>query len=188
MLLRIVSILFPMFAIAAGGYAAGRFTRPDLSHANKLNMDVFVPALIFGALASKDFRLGEYLPLLGATTVVVVGSGLAGWALARLAGLQPKTFVPPMMFNNAGNIGLPLAVLAFGEVALAPAVVMFMVSNLAHFTFGNGLARTGADDFQDDVLVHHQAFAGRGFVGHHAQIGTAIGLVAFDSAFSKPLA
>jgi len=136
MLLRIVSILFPMFAIAAVGYAAGRFTRPDLSHANKLNMDVFVPALIFGALASKDFRLGEYLPLLAATTVVVIGSGLAGWGLARLAGLQPKTFVPPMMFNNAGNIGLPLAVLAFGEVALAPAVVMFMVSNLAHFTFG----------------------------------------------------
>ena len=41
-----------------------------------------------------------------------------------------------MMFNNCGNLGLPLAVLAFGESALAPAVVMFMVSNLAHFTFG----------------------------------------------------
>jgi hypothetical protein len=41
-----------------------------------------------------------------------------------------------MMFNNCGNLGLPLAVLAFGEEALAPAVVMFMVSNLVHFTFG----------------------------------------------------
>jgi predicted permease len=41
-----------------------------------------------------------------------------------------------MMFNNCGNLGLPLAVLAFGDAALAPAVVMFMVSNLAHFTFG----------------------------------------------------
>jgi hypothetical protein len=30
--------------------------KPDLSHANKLNMDVFVPALVFGALVSKDFR------------------------------------------------------------------------------------------------------------------------------------
>ena len=29
-----------------------------------------------------------------------------------------------------------LAVLAFGDQALAPAVVMFMVSNLLHFTFG----------------------------------------------------
>jgi predicted permease len=41
-----------------------------------------------------------------------------------------------MMFNNCGNIGLPLAVLAWGERALPAAVMMFMVSNLAHFSVG----------------------------------------------------
>ena len=44
-----------------------------------------------------------------------------------------------MMFNNCGNLGLPLAVLAFGDAALAPAVVMFLVSNLLHFSFGTWL-------------------------------------------------
>lgn len=136
MLLRIVSILFPLFAITAVGFLVGRSARPDLSHANKLNMDVFVPALVFGALANKSFHITEFLPLLGATFVAVVGSGLLAWGVARLAGVAPRTFVPPMMFNNSGNLGLPLAVLAFGDAALAPAVVMFMVSNLMHFTFG----------------------------------------------------
>jgi len=136
MLIRIVSILFPLFAITALGYFVGRRMRPDLSHANKLNMDVFVPALVFGALVGKDFRLGEYLPLLFATVVIIVGSGLAGWAVARAAGIATKTLVPPMMFNNCGNLGLPLAVLAFGESALAPAVVMFVVSNVIHFSYG----------------------------------------------------
>lgn len=136
MLLRIVSILFPLFAITAVGYLVGRRSQPDLTHANKLNMDVFVPALVFGALASKDFQITQYLPLLAASLVVVIGSGLAGWAIARAAGMDPKTFAPPIMFNNCGNLGLPLAVLAFGEEALAPAVVMFMVSNLLHFSFG----------------------------------------------------
>ncbi|ENO95764.1 hypothetical protein C667_17351 [Thauera phenylacetica B4P] len=136
MLIRIVSILFPVFAITALGYFVGRRMRPDLSHANKLNMDVFVPALVFGALVGKDFRLGEYLPLLFATVVIIVGSGLAGWAVARAAGIATKTLVPPMMFNNCGNLGLPLAVLAFGESALAPAVVMFVVSNVLHFSYG----------------------------------------------------
>ncbi|WP_415257492.1 AEC family transporter [Thauera phenylacetica] len=136
MLIRIVSILFPLFAITALGYFVGRRMRPDLSHANKLNMDVFVPALVFGALVGKDFRLGEYLPLLFATVVIIVGSGLAGWAVARAAGIATKTLVPPMMFNNCGNLGLPLAVLAFGESALAPAVVMFVVSNVLHFSYG----------------------------------------------------
>ncbi len=136
MLIRIVSILFPLFAITALGYFVGRRMRPDLSHANKLNMDVFVPALVFGALVGKDFRLGEYLPLLFATVVIIVGSGVAGWAVARAAGIATKTLVPPMMFNNCGNLGLPLAVLAFGESALAPAVVMFVVSNVIHFSYG----------------------------------------------------
>ncbi|HMV18120.1 MAG TPA: AEC family transporter [Rhodocyclaceae bacterium] len=136
MLLRIVSILFPLFALTALGYLVGRRQRPDLSHANKLNMDVFVPALVFAALANKSFHVADFVPLLGATLFLVGGCGLAGWALARGLGVAPRTLVPPLMFNNCGNLGLPLAVLAFGDQALAPAVAMFMVSNLLHFSFG----------------------------------------------------
>lgn len=136
MLIRIVEILFPLFSITALGYFVGRRVKPDLSQANKLNMDVFVPALVFAALANKAFDISAFLPLIAASIVMVVGSGVAAWALARVTGMQPKTLVPPMMFNNCGNLGLPLAVLAFGELALAPMVVMFMVSNLLHFSFG----------------------------------------------------
>ena len=136
MLLRIVAILFPLFAITAAGYFIGRRMRPQLADANTLNMDVFLPALVFAALVNREFRVTEFIPLSLATLVVVVASGLAAWWMARLTGLSPRTLVPPMMFNNSGNLGLPLAVLAFGELALAPAVVMFMVSNLVHFSFG----------------------------------------------------
>ena len=93
MLIRIVSILFPLFAITALGYFVGRRMKPELSHANKLNMDVFVPALVFGALVSKDFRIGEYLPLLFATVVIIVGSGLAGWL--EVKGVSTSTCSAP---------------------------------------------------------------------------------------------
>lgn len=136
MLLRIISILFPLFAITTLGYTVGRRRRPDLSQVNKLNMDVFTPALSFAALAAKEFHIAAYGPLLGATFIVIVACGLIAWGVARVAGLQPKTLVPPVMFNNCGNLGLPIAVLAFGPEALAPAVVMFTVSNVLHFSFG----------------------------------------------------
>ena len=136
MLVRIVSILFPLFAITALGFFIARRMKPDLSHANRLNLEVFVPALVFGAMASKDFRIADYLPLLLAGLGVIVASGLVGWLAARALGIAPRTLVPPMMFNNCGNLGLPLAVLAFGDAALAPAVVLFVVSNLLHFSFG----------------------------------------------------
>lgn len=136
MMIRIVSIVFPLFAIAGLGYVIGRRSSPDLEVVNKLNMDVFVPALVFSALAANDFHITEFLPLALAAFVVIAGSGALGFMIARITGMAGKTLVPPMMFNNCGNLGLPLAVLAFGEQALAPAVVMFMVSNFLQFSFG----------------------------------------------------
>lgn len=136
MLIRIASILFPMFAIAAAGYLIGRRLKPDMSHANKLNMDVFLPALIFAALVNREMQVADYFVLAQATLLIVIATGLAGWGLAWASRIPAKTLVPPMMFPNTGNLAIPLAVLAFGEIALAPAVVIFMTMNLVHFTFG----------------------------------------------------
>ena len=108
MLIRIVEVLFPLFFITALGFLVGRRMKPDLAQANKLNMDVFVPALVFAALANKAFEVAAFLPLIVASTFMVVGAGLAGWGLARATGMQARTLVPPMMFNNCGNLGLPL--------------------------------------------------------------------------------
>jgi hypothetical protein len=136
MLFRIFSIIFPIFSIAAAGYLYGRYKRPDMTFANQLNMDVFVPALVFGALASKSFNLAAYQGLAVGGLVVILGSGLLALPVARLLQADYKTFVPPMMFNNSGNMGLPLAVLAFGEQALPAAVVLFLVEMILHFSLG----------------------------------------------------
>lgn len=139
MILRILSIVFPVFAIAAIGYVYGRRHNPELSVANQINMDVFIPALVFGALAAKSFQPEQYQLLAIAGALTVIGSGLAGWLVARVLRVAPRTLVPPIMFNNCGNLGLPLAVLAFGETALAPAVVLFVISNFLHFSVGTHL-------------------------------------------------
>jgi predicted permease len=136
MLERIAGITFPIYALVAIGYVYGRRKRPDMGVANQLNMEIFVPALIFAALASKAFDIAQNLPLLIGATVVVLGTGLLAWPMARLLGVPVNTFVPPMMFKNAGNMGLPLAVLAFGEEALPAAVILFLVSNLMHYSLG----------------------------------------------------
>ena len=41
-----------------------------------------------------------------------------------------------MMFSNSGNMGLPLALFAFGEGAMEAAVVLFIVENTLHFSLG----------------------------------------------------
>ena len=136
MLLRIFSIMFPLFAIASAGYLYGRFKRPDMGVANQLNMDIFIPALIFSALANSSFELAAYQDLAIAGVLVVLGSGLLVWPFQRMLKVDFRTFIPPMMFNNSGNMGLPLALLAFGEAAVPAAVVLFLVEMILHFTVG----------------------------------------------------
>jgi malate permease and related proteins len=134
--LRLLAILFPIFGIVAAGYFYARHHKPEMAVANRLNMDVFVPALVFAAMAGKSFDLVAFGPLALGGFLVLASCGLLAWPIARLIGIQPKTLVPPMLFNNSGNIGLPLAVLAWGEEALPAAVILFMVENTLHFSFG----------------------------------------------------
>ena len=136
MLLRISAILFPIFAVVAAGYLYGLRHRPEMAVANRLNIDVFVPTLIFATMAGKSFELGAFALLALGGVVVVLGSGLIAWPVARWMNVAPKTFVPPVMFNNSGNIGLPLTLLAFGEEALPAAVVLFTVETALHFSVG----------------------------------------------------
>jgi predicted permease len=104
--------------------------------ANRVNMSVFIPALIFSVMASKNFHLLQYQSLIIASAVVVMGSGLIVWPICRIFGISVKTLLPPMMFNNSGNLGIPLMVLAFGESVLPIAVILFLTENLLHFTLG----------------------------------------------------
>lgn len=136
MIAQIVATLLPVFLIAGSGAAYGRFRTPDIQGLNTLNMELFVPLLVFSVMADRDVPLLDYAGLALAAAVIVLGSGLLLWPVARWLKLDVKTFLPPMMFNNSGNMGLPLIVLAFGEAALPAAVVLFIVEMLLHFSVG----------------------------------------------------
>lgn len=136
MLERILTIILPVLVIVLAGWLYARHARPDMRATNKLNMDVCVPLLVFSALAAKDFQLAAQWKLIPAAMLVVLFSGLLAWPLARLCRISPRTLLPPVMFNNCGNMGLPLALLAFGQQGFSAFVVLFVISNLLHFTLG----------------------------------------------------
>ncbi|WP_100637836.1 AEC family transporter [Marinobacter salexigens] len=136
MIAQILSTLLPVFLIAGCGALYGRFRTPDIRGLNVLNMELFVPLLVFAVLADQQAPLQDYAGLALAATVVVLGSGIVLYPLARILNLNLKTFLPPMMFNNSGNMGIPLLVLAFGEAALPAAIVLFIVEMLLHFSVG----------------------------------------------------
>ncbi|WP_151632788.1 AEC family transporter [Noviherbaspirillum aerium] len=144
---RILGIILPVFLIIAVGYGYARLrgerVRTDMLSVNRVSMDVLCPLLIFSALAAKDFDLASSGMLILAGVIISLGSGLIAWPVARLLGYDARTFVPPMMYNNCGNMGLPLAALAFGSAGLAAAVALFMACNLIYFSVGIKIIESG---------------------------------------------
>lgn len=136
LVLRILGIITPVLIISAAGYAYGRFRRPDMTWINRLSTDLLFPLLIFSAMASKDFHILDYLPLIAGGFAVLLGSGLIAWAVAKVLGYNPHAFIPPMMFTNVANMGLPLTLFAFGAPMLPAAVALFMIFSLSQFTLG----------------------------------------------------
>ncbi len=133
---QVFNIVFPMFSIVATGFGYALLRRPDMDVAQRITMSILIPALIFNVISQKSFELVHYQGLSLAALAVVLGSGLLSWPLARYFGYNWRSFLPPIMFTNTGNIGLPMALLAFGQQALGAAVIVFLLTNLLNFTLG----------------------------------------------------
>lgn len=144
---RILGIILPVFIIIALGYGYARLrgeaVRSDITPVNRISMEVLCPLLVFTALAAKDFDLANNGMLILAGVLISLGSGLLAWPVARLFGYDVRSFVPPMIYNNCGNMGLPLAILAFGADSLGSAVALFMACNLMYFSVGIKIIESG---------------------------------------------
>lgn len=170
--MRILEITVPVFGIVLISFAYGRWRPFDMSAANRLNLVLFIPALIFHALTERTGQAhGLGMAALGGL-VIVLGSGLLTLPVARLAGWQPRTLVPTAMFNNCGNMGIPLAVFAFGDRALPVAVVLLVVTSTLQFTVGMVLL-SGRLDI-------------RGLVRHPMVLATAAGVTAMAFDWHAP--
>lgn len=153
---RIAGIILPVFVIVAIGYAYARLrkesVRAEMAVLNRLCMEVLAPLLVFTALAAKDFDMAHDGKLILVGAVISLGSGMLAWPLARLLGYDVRSFVPPMMYNNCGNMGLPLAVFAFGPTGLSAAVALFMAGNLVYFSAGVRILQSGRDTSSEHFL------------------------------------
>jgi malate permease and related proteins len=147
---RILEIILPVFLMVGIGYLYARMrgeqAKADIIAVNRVTMDVLCPLLVFTALAAKDFDIVNNVPLILAGVLISLGSGFLGWPVARILGYEARSFVPPMMFNNCGNMGLPLSVLTFGAAALPSAVALFMACTLVFFSVGIKVIEAGRHD------------------------------------------
>jgi len=144
MILTLLNIVLPVFFVAALGFAFGRWHsgRPEMGFINRANIMLFCPALIFSALLEHPLDPGHAWPLIVAGVLIIIVPGLL-LSLIRRPGMVRPGFLVPGMFRNTGNIGIPLMMLAYGEDLLGDIIILFVLSNLLHFSLGLFLLSRG---------------------------------------------
>lgn len=146
--MQVIGILFdvvaPVFIIIAVGFAWARANQPyDANVITLLVNTISTPCLVIDMLT----RPGLTIPALGemglASALCLAISGLLGWSMTRAMGLPARTYVPPLVWSNGGNMGLPLCLFAFGELGLGLAIAWFAVSSVSNYTIGQAIAAGG---------------------------------------------
>lgn len=137
----LLEVLAPVVLTAGLGFGWARLGAGfDTEFVTRLVLYLGGPCLIFESLTRYDLPVAQIAEqALAALTVVALVAAVAT-ALARLLGWSLASTVPPVMFPNAGNLGLPLSLFAFGQEALALAVPYFAVTSVLQHTLGQRIA------------------------------------------------
>ena len=137
MIAKIWAVMAPVLACAGIGFFWGRTGRPfDTRMVTALVTTVATPCLIVATLGKSDLDMAALARITGLFLAVLTLTGLVAWLVLHLCGRPLRVFLPSMMFPNTGNMGLPLAMLAFGDRGLALALAWMMLTSVVQFSFG----------------------------------------------------
>ncbi|MBM3517430.1 MAG: AEC family transporter [Alphaproteobacteria bacterium] len=141
MIAELIAVIAPIFVCAGIGLAWARFGPAyDTAFVTTLVINVGTPCLVFATLTGLEVSPLAFAEIGLFALGALACFALFGAAVLRLAGLPFHTYLPALMFGNIGNMGLPLALFAFGEPGLGLAIAYFTVSAVANFTIGNWLS------------------------------------------------
>jgi len=137
----ILGAVIPVLLTASLGYGWTRAGRSfDAISLTLLVTDIGTPSLVFSTFARTQIPPVAFALSAGATVTILASFVVTAALVLRVVGLPWRVYLPSMAFPNTGNLGLPLALYAFGPEGLSYAIVFFTFCSLSNFTAGQAIA------------------------------------------------
>jgi len=137
MLAQIFAVVAPVLLIAGLGYLWAKRGAPfDNATISGLVMNLGSPCLIFSSLTRIALDPAAFTGVLLASIGVLSLCLVLGILLLKAMDKPLTTFLPSLVHPNTGNMGLPLALMAFGETGLALAISYFFINSVSQYTLG----------------------------------------------------
>lgn len=134
---QLVPILAPVFIVTLIGYGWARLSIPfQREFLTGLVMQIGVPCLILNGVVQLEADASQFLAMIGYALIALTTCTIIGALLLRPLGQPLRSYLPPIAFGNAGNLGLPLCLFAFGQQGLGLAIGFYLVGSVAQFIAG----------------------------------------------------
>lgn len=142
----VLEIVAPVFLLALVGFSWVKLGfEYRVEFVTRLSMTLAAPCLMFTALMKTDIDPAALTTLSIASLATYALVALVFAVGLKLAKLEQRTYLVAMIFGNTGNLGLPLALFAFGPEGLGYALVVFAVMAVLSFTFGIWIVSGGGN-------------------------------------------
>ncbi len=138
--------IVPVFIAIGLGYALERRLKIEIKSVSRTIFYALTPCLVFSSLVKSTISGGEFWGIASFEILITLFVALVAWGVARALRFDramESAFLLATLFVNSGNYGLSVNQLAFGDEALARAVIYFVVSSLLVNTTGVYLASRG---------------------------------------------
>ena len=137
--IKILGIMMPSILLAGIGVLWHRTgTEYPREFVTTLVLNLALPALVFYTLTTTTVAPDALATMgLAALTVQLVMLSTSALIL-KAAGHNPRLCIT-FTIGNTGNLGLPLCMLAFGDVGLAYAITFFTIQSIFLFTVGDAI-------------------------------------------------
>ena len=140
--LKLFEVLFPVFFVVGIGYYLGK-TNPkiDTTFITSFAANIGTPAMVIYAITSTGINFEIFRDYFWYYLLAIGLFALVG--IFTLYLLKTKDIVrelPPLIFPNTGNMGLPICMFAYGSKGLGVSASITSLIILCHFTLGVFLA------------------------------------------------
>jgi malate permease and related proteins len=134
--LRPLAPVVPVFILIAIGFFFARYKKISLEPITEFVVYLGAPCLVFTSLASKHLFMADIAVILAGNLGILAGVGLLVFLYALLTRFYSPGLTLPVLFMNAGNMGLPLSLFAFGDPGLQRGTLFYVINTLLHYSLG----------------------------------------------------
>ena len=155
--IKLFEVVFPVFFVTGIGYYLGKKNpKIDTKFITNFAANIGTPAMVIYAVTSTGINFEIFRDYFWYYLLAILSFSIVG--IINLYLIKTKDIIrelPPLIFPNTGNMGLPICMFAYGSQGLGVSASITSLIILMHFTVGVFLADR---KFNLDVIIKNPPF------------------------------